>query len=140
LPRRAGQRRVRLDDLVDEERTMVFFEAPHRTAETLGAMAEVFGAERPAAVCRELTKTYEEVRRGPLGELAEWAADGVRGEVTLVVQGEVAEPVEDSPGMLKAMVEIAEKFGGMSRRDAIADVAKKAGRPKRDVYDAVHRD
>ena len=66
---------------------MVFFEAPHRTAETLTAMAEAFGADRRAAVCRELTKTYEEIRRGPLTELVAWAADGVRGEVTLVVAG-----------------------------------------------------
>ena len=139
LPRRAGQRRLRLDDLADEERTMVFFEAPHRTAETLAAMVEVIGADRPAAVCRELTKSYEEVRRGPLEELADWAAEGVRGEVTLVVSGQVPEPVEDSPGMLRAMVEIAETFGGLSRRDAIADVARKSGRPTRDVYDAVPR-
>ena len=66
---------------------MVFFEAPHRLAATLEAMAEAFGADRPAAVCRELTKTYEEVRRGPLAELVEWARDGVRGEVTVVVGG-----------------------------------------------------
>jgi CHAT domain-containing protein len=72
----------------------VFFEAPHRTAETLAAMVEAFGPDRPGAVCRELTKTYEEVRRGPLAQLAAWAAQEVRGEVTLVVAGAVA-PVVD---------------------------------------------
>ena len=88
LPRKAGERARRLDDLAAEPRTMVFFEAPHRTAETLAAMVEAFGPDRRAAVCRELTKTYEEIRRGPLAELAAWAAAGeVRGEVTLVVAG-----------------------------------------------------
>ncbi len=139
LPRRAGQRRQRLDGLADEERTMVFFEAPHRTAQTLTAMAEVFGAGRAAAVCRELTKTYEEVRRGGLGELAEWAGEGVRGEVTLVVQGDVPEPIEWTAPMLRDLVELAEGTGA-SRRDAIARVAKTTGIPRREVYDAVHRD
>ncbi|CAM5536929.1 16S rRNA (cytidine(1402)-2'-O)-methyltransferase [Streptomyces californicus] len=87
LPRKAGERLSRLRENTDERRTMVFFEAPHRLDDTLAAMAEVFGADRRAAMCRELTKTYEEVKRGPLGELAVWAADGVRGEITVVVQG-----------------------------------------------------
>ncbi len=65
----------------------MFFEATHRLGDSLTAMAEAFGADRPAAVCRELTKTYEEIRRGPLGELAAWAQERVRGEITLVVQG-----------------------------------------------------
>lgn len=76
LPRKAGDRSRALAEIAAEPRTMVFFEAPHRIAETLSAMADAFGAERPAAVCRELTKTYEEVKRGPLGELAAWAAEG----------------------------------------------------------------
>ena len=87
LPRKAGERSRRLDELVDEPRTMVFFEAPHRTAEALAGMVEAFGPDRRAAACRELTKTYEEIRRGPLTELAAWAAGEVRGEVTLVVAG-----------------------------------------------------
>ncbi len=87
LPRKAGERARRLAELAAEPRTMVFFEAPHRTAEALAAMVEAFGPDRPAAVCRELTKTYEEIRRGPLAELAAWAAGEVRGEVTLVVAG-----------------------------------------------------
>ena len=87
LPRKAGERSRRLADLAREERTMVFFEAPHRTEAALAAMAEAFGGDRPAAVCRELTKTHEEVRRGPLADLVSWAAEGVRGEVTIVVEG-----------------------------------------------------
>src|SRR5689334_1694013 len=85
LPRKAGERSRRLAVLAVEERTMVFFEAPHRTAATLAAMAAAFGDDRPGAVCRELTKTHEEVVRDGLGALATWAADGVRGEVTVVV-------------------------------------------------------
>src|SRR4051794_3770410 len=84
LPRKAGERSRRLADLLHEQRTMVFFEAPHRTEAALAAMAEAWGDDRAAAVCRELTKTHEEVRRGPLAELAAWAAEGVRGEVTIV--------------------------------------------------------
>src|SRR5690606_20355522 len=91
LPRKAGERARRLAALAAEERTMIFFEAPHRLRATLAAMAEAFGPDRPAAVCRELSKTYEEVRRGGLGELAEWAAGEVRGEITIVVGGHVPE-------------------------------------------------
>lgn len=80
LPRKTGDRARQLATVAAEPRTMVFFEAPHRIAEALAAMAEAFGADRPAAVCRELTKTYEEVKRGPIGELAAWAAEGVRGD------------------------------------------------------------
>ncbi|PNG16456.1 16S rRNA (cytidine(1402)-2'-O)-methyltransferase, partial [Streptomyces cahuitamycinicus] len=76
LPRKAGERLGRLREVAGERRTLVYFEAPHRLDDTLSAMAEVFGAGRRAAVCRELTKTYEEVRRGGLGELAAWAAEG----------------------------------------------------------------
>ncbi len=87
LPRKAGERARALAGLAGEPRTMVFFEAPHRLAVTLAAMAEAFGADRPAAVCRELTKTYEEVRRGPLADLVTWAGGEVRGEITVVVGG-----------------------------------------------------
>ena len=92
LPRKAGERGRRLAALATEERTMVFFEAPHRTEAALAAMADALGDDRRAAVCRELTKTHEEVRRGPLAELAAWAADGVRGEVTIVVEGSSGAP------------------------------------------------
>ena len=135
LPRKAGERIRRLADLVTEIRTMVFFEAPHRTPETLAAMAGAFGADRAAAVCRELTKTHEEVRRGTLAELAGWAADGVRGEVTLVVGGAVA-PAGASYDVVSLVAQ--REAEGMSRRDAITAVAHDTGRRRRDVYTAVH--
>ncbi|MEU4508126.1 16S rRNA (cytidine(1402)-2'-O)-methyltransferase [Nonomuraea wenchangensis] len=137
-PRKAGERSRRLGALAREERTMVFFEAPHRLGESLKAMAEAFGADRPAAVCRELTKTYEEVRRGGLGELAEWAAGGVKGEITVVVSGHVPGAVEPDPDELVAEVErrVAE---GAQRKLAVAEVAKEAGVQKRELYDLVHK-
>ena len=138
LPRKAAERARRLTRLCDEPRTLVFFEAPHRTAATLAAMAETFGADRRAAACRELTKTHEEVRRGHLAELVRWAQAGVRGEVTLVVAG--AEPPARStadPAALAALVADAQA-GGLSRRDAIATVAAETGLPRRLVYEAAH--
>ncbi|QYJ02778.1 16S rRNA (cytidine(1402)-2'-O)-methyltransferase [Nocardioides panacisoli] len=138
LPRKAGERTRRLAALAAEQRTMVFFEAPHRTAAALAAMAEVFGPDRAGAVCRELTKTHEEVRRGPLGELVDWAADGVRGEVTVVVAGadDTAQVSNDPDSLRAAVAELEES--GMRRKDAIAAVADQAGLPKREVYQAVH--
>ncbi|WP_020579761.1 16S rRNA (cytidine(1402)-2'-O)-methyltransferase [Actinopolymorpha alba] len=136
LPRKAGERAQRLRDLADERRTMVFFEAPHRLAASLDAMIAAFGDGRAAAVCRELTKTYEEVRRGPLGELAAWARDGVRGEITVVVGGApVAAPDAADDAELARRV-AAQVETGVSKRDAIAAVAKAAGIPKRVVYAA----
>jgi 16S rRNA (cytidine1402-2'-O)-methyltransferase len=138
LPRKAGERGRRLAALADEERTLVFFEAPHRTATALAAMAEAFGPDRPAAVCRELTKTHEEVRRGGLADLASWAGDGVRGEVTIVVSGAVtAASVATDRDSLRAAV-AADEEAGTSRKDAIRAVATRSGLPKRTVYDAVH--
>ena len=140
LPRKAGERSRRLADLGAEPRTMVFFEAPHRTEAALESMRDVFGADRAAVVCRELTKTHEEVRRGPLGELVAWAADGVRGEVTIVVAGaDPAAAVATDPASLRAAVAGLEE-SGMRRKDAIAAVAVQAGIPKRDVYQVVHID
>ncbi len=123
--------------MADDERTLVFFEAPHRTPAALEAMAAAFGADRPAAVCRELTKTHEEVRRGPLGELVTWAAEGVRGEVTIVVAGARRTTASTEPDDVLAAVAEAEA-GGLSRKDAIATAARAAGIPKRDVYNLVH--
>jgi 16S rRNA (cytidine1402-2'-O)-methyltransferase len=137
LPRKAGERARRLADLAAEPRTMVFFEAPHRTAVTLTALAEAFGGQRAAAVCRELTKTYEQVRRGPLTELADWAADGVRGEVTLVVAG-AAEPEAPAADDLVGAVAALEAAGS-SRRDAIAEVARLTGVRRREIFAAVHQ-
>ena len=139
LPRKAGERSRRLAGLADELRTMVFFEAPHRTEAALTAMASAFGGDRAAAVCRELTKTHEEVRRGGLADLVVWAADGVRGEVTIVVSGAAAgADVPTDPASLAALVADTEREG-LSRKEAILDVARRAGLPKREVYDAVHK-
>jgi 16S rRNA (cytidine1402-2'-O)-methyltransferase len=140
LPRKGGERSRRLAELADEPRTMVFFEAPHRTGTALTAMAGAFGDDRPAAVCRELTKTYEEVRRGPVAELARWAADGVRGEVTIVVAGAMpAAPDDADPASLRSAVATLVDEG-LSRKDAVAAVARTTGLPKREVYQVVHAD
>jgi 16S rRNA (cytidine1402-2'-O)-methyltransferase len=134
LPRKAGERRSRLASLADERRTMVFFESPHRLADALAAGA--FGTDREAAVCRELTKTYEEIRRGPLSELASWAAEGVKGEITLVVGGAPERAVEMDDAALAAAV-AAEEAAGATRKDAIRAVVVRTGLPRRTVYDAV---
>jgi 16S rRNA (cytidine1402-2'-O)-methyltransferase len=136
LPRKGGERRAALTALAAEPRTMVFYESPHRLAEALVDAAGVFGADRPAAVCRELTKTHEEIRRGPLAELAEWAADGVRGEITLVVAGAVAGPLSMTPAELAAEV-AAEEAAGADRKEAIRAVVTRTGLSRRVVYDAV---
>ncbi len=125
-PRKAGERSRALAALATDPRTLVFFEAPHRIAEALTAMSEAFGADRPAAVCRELTKTYEEVRRGPLGVLAAWAAEGVKGEITVVVQGA---PVGSSPAVTAD--------GGDPRKAALAAVAAAYGIDRKAAYDAI---
>ena len=125
-PRKAGERARVLASLAHDPRTLVFFEAPHRIAETLAAMVEAFGADRPAAVCRELTKTYEEVRRASLGELATWAAEGVRGEITVVVGGA---PAGSAP--------LVTAEGGDPRKAALAAVAAAYGLDRKAVYDAV---
>jgi len=130
LPRRAGERRRRIEELADERRTMIFFEAPHRLADALEALVEGLGEDRPAAICRELTKTYEEVRRGTLGE--------VRGEITLVVGGASTPAPSGDP--LTWAAEVAEEVAaGVDRRTAIASVARRRGVARRDVYDAVVR-
>jgi 16S rRNA (cytidine1402-2'-O)-methyltransferase len=137
LPRRPGERSRRLAALAAEERTLVFFESRHRLAATLMAMRDAFGEQRRAAVCRELTKTHEEVRRGSLSELAAWAAEGgVRGEITVVVAGAPsAAPVTTAE---EAAAVVADReVAGMDRKDAIAAVADESGLPKRDIYAAV---
>ncbi|MDJ1136394.1 16S rRNA (cytidine(1402)-2'-O)-methyltransferase [Streptomyces iconiensis] len=137
LPRKQGERLSRLREAAGERRTLVYFESPHRLDATLAAMAEVFGGAREAAVCRELTKTYEEVKRGPLKELALWAADGVRGEITVVVHGAAPpDPGELDAGELARRVAVREE-AGERRKEAIAAVAQEAGVPKREVFDAV---
>jgi 16S rRNA (cytidine1402-2'-O)-methyltransferase len=138
LPRRAGERSRALAALVGERRTIVFFESVHRLGETLDAMVAAFGPDRRAALCRELTKTYEEVRRGTLGSLAAGAGD-VRGEVTLVVAG--ADAAADAAPDAQALAgEVAALVAdGSSRRDAVDAVAARYGLARRVVYAAATR-
>src|SRR6266545_2125373 len=131
-PRRPGERRSRFAALATEPRTLVFFEAPHRVA--------AFGPDRPAAVCRELTKTYEEIRRGSLGELAGWAAaEAPRGEITLVVAGAAPAAVARPAAADLAAAVARSEASGTPRKAAIAAVAAAHGLPKREVYEAVVR-
>ena len=134
LPRRQGERRRTLAAVSDERRTMVFFEAPHRLATMLEALVEAFGEDRPAAVCRELTKTYEEVRRGPLAELAGWARDGeVRGEITVVVGGANPAPARPQDLLPEVLDLLAD---GVRLKDAVSEVAERHEVHKRELYDA----
>lgn len=139
LPRKPGERSRRAAQLGEEERTMVFFEAPHRIEAMLAALVGAFGPSRRGAICRELTKTYEEVRRGTLAELLIWAREGVRGEVTVVIEGAAADREHtDDPAELIARVQELESEG-MPRKQAITEAARISGVPKRLVYDLVHR-
>ncbi|WP_369401307.1 16S rRNA (cytidine(1402)-2'-O)-methyltransferase [Demequina soli] len=135
LPRKGGERAARLASLATEDRTLVFFEAPHRLAATLTAMAEAWGGERRAAVSREITKTYEETRRGTLAELAGWAvAEEPRGEIVVTVAGRPAE----APGVPALVAEVlARVAAGERAKAAVNDVAATAGVPSRELYAAV---
>jgi 16S rRNA (cytidine1402-2'-O)-methyltransferase len=134
-PRRAGERARRFAELATERRTLVFFESPRRLAQTLAELSAAFGPDRRAAVCRELTKTHEEVLRGTLGQLANQTRDGVLGEITLVIAGADI-VISATPG--EAAEHVAERVrGGQPRKEAIVAVAKELGLPKREVYDAV---
>lgn len=136
-PRKQAARRTWLQSLAGEPRTCVFFESPRRLAETLADAVEVLGPDRRAVVCRELTKTHEEILRGGLGELAEWAADGVLGEITVVLEG--ATPSADPQVLLAEVHRLVDD--GMRVKDACAQVvASHPGSPsKRELYDAVLR-
>lgn len=134
LPRKAGERSRRLARLAGEERTMVFFEAPHRVAPFLRDAAEAFGADRPAAVCRELTKTYEEVRRGGLAELADWAAEHARGEITVVVAGAPAADADPADAVAEVERLMAE---GARMKAAVAEVAERTQVARNALYQAV---
>jgi len=136
LPRRSGERSARLAELASERRTMVFFEAPHRLAAMLTALESAFGSARAAAVCRELTKTHEEVVRGTLSDLVAWTEGGVRGEVTLVVAGADASAEQVSGDDLVARVQALVALGS-DRREAISEVARTSGLPRRAVFDAM---
>lgn len=134
LPRKPGARKAALRSLAGEQRTMVFYEAPHRVAETIAAMAEEFGPGRRAAMCRELTKTYEEVTRGTLDDLLARARAGVKGEIVVVVEGEEAAP----PPMAELVTRVEALLDGGERlKDAVAAVADGAGARKRSLYEAV---
>ncbi|MGI8768350.1 MAG: 16S rRNA (cytidine(1402)-2'-O)-methyltransferase [Propionibacteriaceae bacterium] len=134
LPRKRGERRRRLAGLADESRTMVFFEAPHRTAAFLCDAAEAFGAQRRGVVCRELTKTYEETIRGELAALVGWAAGEIRGEITLVIDGAPARTADPADAVAEVERQVA---AGIRLKLASTDVAQRLGLSRRAVYDAV---
>lgn len=136
LPRKRGDRRRALSDLTAERRTMIFFESPRRVGETLADMAEILGAERAAALCRELTKTHEEILRDTLGNLSSQVSGGVLGEVTLVVAGapELVVSLPDLVRTVKALV-----AGGVRLKDAVSDVAEASHVSKRELYEAALR-
>ena len=133
-PRKSGARRGWLETLRTEERAVCFFESPHRLAETLAEAREILGSDRRAAVCRELTKTYEEVRQGTLAELVEWAAAGVRGEITVVLAGGSVEEVD-----VAALVPVVEGLvaEGVRLKDACKQVVAGRGVSNRELYEAV---
>jgi 16S rRNA (cytidine1402-2'-O)-methyltransferase len=137
LPRSSGARLTHLDTLRFEERTMIFFEAPHRITESLKDAAEIFGDERRAAICREMTKTYEETVRGSLHELIVWSeSKEIFGEITMVIAGV---PVGTAAKTAEEIVARVREFesAGMDRKDAISTVAKEYELPKKVVYAAV---
>jgi len=136
LPRRAGERQAALAALAAERRPMVFFEPPHRIAESLGELVAAFGPDRPAAVARELTKLHEEVVRGPLAELAERFAEGARGEFCIVVGG-APQVAADEGAALERVLELVE--GGASLKEAASEVAAETGLAKNALYDAALR-
>ncbi len=133
-PRKSGQRREWLRTLAAEQRACVFFEAPHRLADCLADAVAVLGPDRRAAVCRELTKTYEEVVRGTLAELAAWSVEGARGEITVVLAG--AQPTTADPADLVTEVETL-VASGMRLKDACAEVSAGRGASRKDLYEAV---
>jgi 16S rRNA (cytidine1402-2'-O)-methyltransferase len=132
LPRKGGDRRKALTALVREERTMVFFESPNRLAESLVDVATVLGATRRVVVVRELTKMFEEVKRGTAQELAEWAAAGVKGEICVVVEGAVAREIDLETGVAQVLRLTAD---GIRLKDAASEVAEATGLSKRELYE-----
>ncbi|QPE03822.1 16S rRNA (cytidine(1402)-2'-O)-methyltransferase [Microbacterium schleiferi] len=134
LPRKGAEQRRALAALAAEPRTMVFFEAPSRLAATLAHMAGAFGADRAAAVCRELTKLHEEVRRGTLAELAAWAEEGVRGEIVVVVSGSSGPRLSFEDAVAYVADLLAQ---GKRLKDASAEVAAASGHSARELYNAV---
>ncbi|MBC7518110.1 MAG: 16S rRNA (cytidine(1402)-2'-O)-methyltransferase [Microbacteriaceae bacterium] len=130
LPRKG--RLTSLRQLAREPRTMVFFESPNRLADALGDIVTAFGPDRRVAVCRELTKLYEEVRRGTADELAEWAATGVKGEICIVIEGGAVQEIDLDSGITQVQALVA---GGAKLKDASSEVADATGLGKRDLYE-----
>ncbi|MEA2447109.1 MAG: rRNA (cytidine1402-2-O)-methyltransferase [Actinomycetota bacterium] len=140
LPRKSGERRRRLEDLKLEARTLVFYESPHRIAETLTDAADVLGT-RPAALVRELTKIHEEVRRGTLEELADSVREAPpKGEIVLVVGGAIhsAKPAVSPAELARRARDLMEQ--GIDRKEAMSNVARESGVPRRAVFDALLED
>lgn len=133
LPRKQGERLSTFRALASEPRTMVFFESPNRIAASLADLATVLGDDRRVVVCRELTKLFEEVKRGTAAELAAWAADGVRGEIAVVVAGAEARTVDLETGVTQVLALVA---AGTRLKDAAGEVAEATGLGKRDLYQA----
>ena len=133
LPRKQGERLSTLRAVAAEPRTMVFFESPNRLAASLGDIATALGADRRVVVCRELTKLYEEVRRGTASELAAWAAEGVRGEIVVVVAGAPPRVADPEAAVQEVLALVA---SGSRLKDAAAEVADATGLGKRDLYQA----
>ncbi|MCT1446866.1 16S rRNA (cytidine(1402)-2'-O)-methyltransferase [Brevibacterium casei] len=138
IPRKSGARTALFEELASEKRTMVFFESPHRIAETMDDLLSVIGPDRPMSISRELTKTFEETLRGTVGTLRELAADGLRGELTLVLAGatEVETAPEDHLGEMETLV-----ASGVRAKEAAGQIAKRFGLSKREIYEAwLHRE
>ena len=138
LPRTKEKRRERLSKISGREDTLIFYEAPHRLAETMKAILDALG-DRPAAIARELTKKFEEFRRGRLSELLAWCGETPpRGEFVLVVGG-AEEKTEAVPAAPEDAVELARTLaaGGMAKKEAIREAARRTGLSRRDVYQAV---
>ncbi len=133
LPRKHGDRVSALREVAAERRTMVFFESPNRLAASLTDLGAVLGADRRVVVCRELTKFYEEVKRGTAAELAEWAAAGVKGEICIVVAGAEARVLDLPTGVAEVLALVA---AGARLKEAAADVSAASGLGKRDLYEA----
>jgi 16S rRNA (cytidine1402-2'-O)-methyltransferase len=133
VPRKSGERVSALKLLAFEPRTMVFFESPNRIAESLVDFAEVFGSDRQAAVCRELTKMYEEVIRGSLQELMAWAQGGTKGEIVLVVAGAAPRTITLEEGITQVKKLVA---SGARLKEACSEVSESTGLSKRDLYQA----
>jgi 16S rRNA (cytidine1402-2'-O)-methyltransferase len=131
LPRKDGERRTLFEELLREQRTMIFFESPHRIHESLVVAAEIFGADRKASVSRELTKKFEHTERGTLAELVEWAADEPKGEMVVVIAGAAAE-LRDISSLVKDVLDLAES--GIGLKQAVAEIAEITKVSKSELY------